>query len=129
MIIQQISIFAENKPGAVAEALAVLAEAKVQLRAFTIADTADFGIIRAIVDDAEKAAKWLRGNRYAVNVANVLKLSIADEPGAFCEVLRKLGAANVNVEYSYGYVSQEPGRAEVVLKVDDSEAAERIIGN
>jgi hypothetical protein len=127
MIIQQISIFAENKPGAVAEALAVLAEAQVQLRAFTIADTADFGIIRAIVDDTEKAAKWLRSNGYAVNIANVLQLSITDEPGAFCEILQKLGEAGINVEYGYGYVAQELGKANVIIKVSRPEEAEKLI--
>jgi len=127
MIIQQISIFAENKPGAVAEALGVLAEANIQLKAFTIADTADFGIIRAIVDDTEKAAKWLRGNRYTVNVANVLQLTIPDVPGSFFGILGKLVSSNINVEYSYGYVSQEAGKANVVLKVSNPEEAEKII--
>lgn len=126
MLIKQLSIFAENRPGAVAEALEVLAKANVNMRAFTIADTADFGIIRTLVDDTDKAVVALRTAGLIVNVTDVLQLDFGDAPGSFLELLRKLETANINVEYSYAFTTGD-GKAQSVLRVSDPAAAVKVL--
>jgi hypothetical protein len=105
----------------------VLLEARVNVRAFTVADTTDFGIIRMIVDDTDKAVQWLRGNGYTVNVSDLLGLQIEDVPGAFHKALKKLSDAKVNIEYSYAFAGPETGQVTAVLRVADNEAAEAIL--
>jgi len=126
MLIKQLSIFAENRPGAVAEALGVLAGAKINMRAFTIADTTDFGIIRTLVDDTDKAVSALRNAGLIVNITDVLQLDFGDAPGSFLELLRKLEAANINVEYSYAFTAGD-GKAQSVLRVSDPLAALKVL--
>jgi hypothetical protein len=126
MIIKQLSIFAENRPGAVAEALGVLSGANINMRAFTIADTTDFGIIRTLVDDTDKAVAALRSAGLIVNITDVLQLDFGDAPGSFLELLKKLETANINVEYSYAYVNGA-GRAQAILRVSDPAVALKVL--
>ena len=119
MIIRQMSVFVENKPGALAEVLATLKEHEVNIRAMAVADTADFGILRIIVNDPEKVEKILRGNGFTVKMTQVLTLTIADSPGSLYEKMKKLSDAGVNVEYMYAFAATGDGFARVVLKVDN----------
>lgn len=127
MIIQQISVFVENRPGTLVEVLRVLKEHAVNLRALSVADTADFGILRIIVNDPEKVERILRGAGYAVKSTNVLTLTVEDTPGGLLQQVEKLSAAGINVEYLYAFASTSANEARVVIKVDNLERAERIV--
>lgn len=119
MIIRQMSVFVENRPGALAEVLAVLKEHEVNIRALAVADTADFGILRIIVNDPEKVERILRGTGFTVKITQVLTLTVDDNPGSLYEKMQRLSDAGVNVEYMYAFAATGDGFARVVLKVDN----------
>lgn len=123
MAIRQISVFVENKPGRLADITGFLADADVSIRAFSIADTTDFGILRLIVSDAEKAAKALKDNGVAVSITEVIGIRIPDVAGAFAKVVKVLADAGENVEYAYAFLTPELGNAYVIVRVDDNEKA------
>ena len=103
--VKQISVFVDNKPNQAAGVMRIIKESGVNLRALSLADTADFGIIRFIANDTEKAVEILKEASYAVNVTEVLAISIPDTPGQLSRVLDVLGQDNVNVEYMYSFLS------------------------
>ncbi|MHC1761892.1 MAG: ACT domain-containing protein [Negativicutes bacterium] len=127
MIIQQISVFVENRPGTLAEVLGVLQEHDINLRAMSVADTADFGILRMVVNDPEKVERILRGSGYAVKSTPVLTLTVADTPGGLLRQVEKMSTAGINVEYLYAFAATSADEARVVIKVDNLERAERIV--
>ena len=127
MIIQQLSVFVENRPGTLVDVLRVLKEHEVNLRALSVADTADFGILRIVVNDPEKVERILRGAGYAVKSTPVLTLTVEDTPGGLMVQLDKLSNAGINVEYLYAFASTSATEARVVIKVDNLERAERIV--
>ncbi len=127
MAIQQISVFVENKPGRLAEITGYLAEGGVSIRAFSISDTTDFGILRLIVSDTEKAAQVLHEAGVAVSITEVIGISIPDVTGAFANVVQTLAAAGENVEYAYAFLTPEAGHAYVILRVNDNEKASQIL--
>ncbi|MDR0819426.1 MAG: amino acid-binding protein [Oscillospiraceae bacterium] len=127
MVLKQLSIFVENRPGAIAEPLGVLLEAGVNAVAFTVADTTDFGIIRMIVDDTDKAVRGLKNSGFTVNVSDVLGLTLEDKPGAFYHALKELSDANVNIEYSYAFCGPKTGEVTAVLRVPDINSVEFIL--
>lgn len=127
MIIQQISVFVENRPGTLADVLGVLKQHEVNLRALSVADTADFGILRMIVNDPDKVERLLRSAGYAVKSTPVLTIAIPDKPGGLLEQVEKLSSAGINVEYVYAFAATSASEARVVFKVDDLEKAARII--
>lgn len=127
MIIHQISVFVENRPGTLAEVLAVLKDHDINLRALSVADTADFGILRMIVNEPEKVERILRGAGYAVKATPVLTLTVADTPGGLLEKLQQMSAAEINIEYVYAFAATSANEARVVIKVDNLERAERIL--
>lgn len=127
MIIQQVSVFVENRPGTLAEVLGVLKEHEINLRALSVADTADFGILRIIVNDPEKVERILRGAGYAVKATPVVTLTVEDKPGGLLTQMEKLSAAGINVEYLYAFAATSSNEARVVIKVDNLERAERIV--
>ena len=127
MIIQQISVFVENRPGTLADVLGVLNSHQVNLRALSVADTADFGILRIVVNEPEKVEKFLREAGYAVKATPVLTIAIPDKPGGLLGQVEKLSAAGINVEYVYAFAATSANEARVVFKVDDLEKASRII--
>ena len=127
MTIEQLSVFVENKPGKLVEALEVLAQAGIDLRALSLADTADFGILRIIADKPADALLALQNAGYLVKSSNVLPVSVGDKPGGLAAVLRILADAGVDVEYTYAFVSHEKGKAYVILRVGDNDAAVRIL--
>jgi hypothetical protein len=128
MTIDQISVFVENEPGKLADVTKTLAGAGVDLRAMSIADTRDFGILRVIVDDPYEAINSLKAADYVVNVTKVLAAEIEDKPGGLAAVLAVLGDAGVSVEYLYAFVSQKEGKAYVILRVEDADKAVAALG-
>ncbi len=122
MKLEQISIFLENKEGRLQKALNVLHEAGVNVRALSIADTSDFGILRMIVPDPDKAREALEKNQFLVKTNEVIGVGIPDEPGGLDKVLGILNRAGINIEYLYAFVEKKEGQAIVVLRTEDIDA-------
>ncbi len=127
MFLKQLSIFVENRLGAIAEATEVLTANNINIRALTTADTTDFGIIRLIVDKPELAAEKLRDSSIIVNVSNVIGIKLDDTPGSFHKVLKILSGAGIAVEYSYAFVSPFAGSANIILRAQDENAALKVL--
>ena len=127
MQIQQISIFVENKSGRLAEITEALAAAKVDIRAVSIADTSDFGILRLIVDKPKGAVEALKAAGLTASLTSVIAMGIDDQPGEFAKALRVLADNKIGVEYMYAFISREHGKAFVILRVDDSERAVAVL--
>lgn len=127
MIIKQISVFLENKPGTLAAVLAVLDEHNINIRAMSVADTADFGILRLVVNEPDKVEQALKGASLAVKTTPVLAMKVSDKPGGLLAEVKKLTAAGINIEYVYAFAAPAADEARVVLKVDDLGAAEKIL--
>lgn len=128
MFIKQLSVFVENKQGALSKIITSLSESGVNMRAVSIADTQDFGILRVIVNDAQKAADVLKKKNVIVRVNEVIGVELKDEPGSLATVLDLLTAGGVNVEYMYAFVT--PGSSDgayLVLRARHNEKAERIL--
>ncbi len=123
MAITQLSIFLENKPGMLHEVVKRLSEAGVNIRAMTIAEVRDFGILRIIVSDVEKAKEVLQDD-HIITTTEVVSAIMEDKAGALYDILQALEAANVNIEYMYAYTGEVTGSANVVFRVDDIEGAE-----
>ena len=122
MSIKQISVFLENKPGALYAMTGVLAQNKIDMRAFSLAETSDFGIARIIVDDVYKTTTVLKDAGYVHNITPVLGVAIPDVPGGLNKVLQALTDAKVNVEYMYVFLGHQ-GTAYMIFKVTDIAAA------
>jgi len=127
MTIEQLSVFVENKPGKLVEALETLSAAGIDLRALSLADTADFGILRVIVDKPDGALKALQDAGYLVKSNKVIPVSIGDKPGGLSSMLRVLADAGVDVEYTYAFVAHGRDKAYVILRVADNDAALKIL--
>ena len=123
MAITQLSIFLENKPGTLHETVKRISEAGVNIRAMTIAEVRDFGILRIIVSDVEKAMAVLQDN-HIITTTEVVSAVMEDKAGALYDILQALESANVNIEYMYAYTGEVTGSANVVFRVDDIEGAE-----
>ncbi|MDR3053557.1 MAG: hypothetical protein LBU48_06830 [Coriobacteriales bacterium] len=119
MSVRQLSIFVENSTGKVSRITDVLDQAQVSIRGFSLADTIDYGIAHIVVDKPEQAREALEQAGFLVQVHDILCIELPDEPGALGLVFRAVGAAGINVQYSYSLVATY-----VVLKVDDVELAE-----
>ena len=127
MAIRQLSVFAENKNGALYEITKSLAAARIDIRAFSIADTANFGVLRMLVKDATKAAQVLSENGNIVSVDEVVGVKIPDIAGGLSDILRITTAKNISIAYLYAFVSRETGNAYVILRVDNNDHVEDII--
>jgi hypothetical protein len=128
MKVTQISVFLENRPGRLAHLLRVLSDAQVNLRALSLADTADFGIARAIVSDTDAAMRAIQAAGLTAATTEVLRVEIPDVPGGLARtVVEPLAQAGVNIEYMYAYSERPSEKAVVVLKVNDLEKAERVL--
>lgn len=129
MKITQISVFLENRPGRLLHLLEVLAGVQVNLRALSVADTADFGIARLIVSDAEAAVNAIRQAGMTAATTEVLRVEVPDTPGGLAKaVIGPLAKAGVNVEYVYAFSERPAEKAVVVLKVDNPELAQQVLG-
>ena len=127
MTVDQLSVFVENKPGKLVEALETLSESGVDLRALSLADTADFGILRIIADKPVRALKVMQDAGYLVKSTEVLPVAVGDKPGGLAAVLRVLADAGIDVEYTYAFVAHSRDRAYVILRVKDNAAAAKIL--
>ncbi len=129
MFIKQISVFLENRTGALVEITKTLKENSVNLKALCLADTADFGVLRIIVDNSAEVLKILKDNGFAAKENRVLAVNVADDPGAFHRILEVLEEKGLSVSYSYAYVAPDKG-AIAILKCRPTEvAAELLIQN
>ena len=126
MIIKQLSIFLENRTGRINEVAKILAENGINMQAFSMAETADFGLLRLIVPDVDKAVEVLHAASYAVMVTDVLCISCPNVPGSMSAVLEKLAANNVFIEYMYAF--SEGDTANVVIRPTNVEAAAAVLG-
>ncbi len=122
MSVKQISVFIENKKGKLAEATRYIADHNVNLKALSIADTQDFGILRIICDEPATANEVLMNGGYITTVTDVLAAAISDTPGSLASILEVLSEANVVVEYTYAFNSSKAG-AYMIFRVDDNQAA------
>lgn len=127
MAIKQLSVFVENKQGKLAEITRMLAEGGINMRALSIADTRDFGILRLIVNDTEKACLILSESGVVVKVTEVVAAELPHRPGSLNATLEVLNAAGINVEYLYAFLAKSDIGAYVVLRVADNEAAEKAL--
>ena len=126
-MVKQISVFLENSKGRLANMTKTLGDAGIDLLALSIADTTSFGILRAIVNDTEKAMEVLKAEGYTANTTEVLAVIVPDSPGGLAGVLALLNEANVNVEYLYSFVRKAEGNALILFKVDQvAEAAKTL---
>lgn len=127
MTIDQLSVFVENKPGHLLEITETLGGAGIDLRALSIGDTAEFGVLRLIVSEADRALSVLREAGFAVSLTQVLAVSLADTPGSLSKILRVIAGAGINVEYLYAFVTRKSGGAYVVFRVEDNTAAAALL--
>ena len=124
MAIKQLTVFIQNKKGTVASVTDILSGKGINLRALSIAETQDFGILRLIVNDEAAAEAALAENGYLFRTIDVLGVKIGDEPGKLTAALSVLDKANINVEYLYAFMARTEKHAYVVLRVEDNAAAE-----
>lgn len=127
MAVQQLSIFAENKLGSLVSATDTLQEAHIDIRAMSIADTQDFGIVRLIVSDTEKARQALTEAGCLVSLNPVVAAAIPDQPGALTHLMHILSDNAVNLEYMYAFVAPSRDSACVVLRTEDPEQTEKVL--
>ncbi len=124
MSLKQLNIFVENKQGALVSITDTLATHNINIRALSIADTEEFGILRLIVNDTDKACEMLAQEGYLIKATEVIGVKIGDEPGKLSKALEVLDEAKINMEYLYAFMSRTEKHAYVVLRVADNSAAE-----
>ena len=125
--VEQISVFLENKAGRLAEVTRILGEFNITIRALSLADTSDFGILRLIVNNNTKAKEELRKAGFTVAKTDVVAVEVSDQPGGLHHILRILQKANVNVEYMYAFVQQSGANAVLIFRFDNLGEALRIL--
>ena len=121
MSVHQISVFLENRAGQLAEITGVLAENAIDLRAISIAETSDYGVLRMIVDDAQKATGILMQHGYLMSMTPVLVVAVPDQPGGIAPVLATLAEGNIDIEYMYSLFTHIEGKAYIVFRVAEAE--------
>lgn len=127
MQVKQVSVFLENKEGRLQKALKILAQNNIDIKALSIADTSEFGILRMIVSNPDDAKKVLE-DEFAVSLADVLAIEVEDQPGGLEGALDVLTKESINVEYIYAFVDKKTNKALVVLKTDNNQLALDILG-
>lgn len=127
-MVKQLSVFLENTRGRLSQMTRVLCDADIDLLALSIADTTNFGILRAIVSDDAKAVEVLKNSGYTVNLNDVIAVAVPDHPGGLSDVLDILVKCNVSVEYLYSFVRKPKENALIIFKVNDVELAVKSLG-
>ena len=120
-MVYQISVFLENRAGQFAEITGILADNGIDLRAISIAETADYGILRMIVDNSQKATATLMQHGYLLTMTPVLVVSVPDQPGGIAPVLATLAEGNIDIEYMYSLFTHIEGKAYIVFRVADAD--------
>jgi hypothetical protein len=129
MKVKQVSIFLENKAGRLAEVTNTLGKAGINIRALSLADTSDFGILRLIVNDYEKAARVLKENGFTVGETEVLAVEVPDRPGGLGGILSIIHEAGMNVEYMYAFVERSSDNAVLIFRLDNIDEAIRALSS
>jgi len=127
MILEQVSVFVENKPGALSEITTSLADEGIDLKAFTVADKSEFGVLRFLSDSPKKALALLKRNGWIASITPVVAVKMVDKPGSLAKVLKMFADESIQVAYLYAFVAQEEGRAYVVFRVEDPEGAVKLL--
>ena len=127
MDVVQVSIFLENKPGHLQNALRVLADRNINIRTLTIAEMSDFGIVRMIVNQPDEAVQTLRSNGFTCSSTKVLALELEDVPGALSQTLETFRQHGLNIEYMYAFNQKRDDRAVMIFKFDDMAGAKRVL--
>jgi len=123
MKVKQLSLFLENKPGTLSRPIKLLAKAKLNILTLSIADTQQFGILRLVVRDWEKAKRLLEKDGFVVKVSDMVAIEVADEPGGLANILVTLEKARVNLEYMYGFTLRKEGKGVLAFRFDDPDGA------
>jgi hypothetical protein len=122
MKVEQISVFVENKPGRLEHVTRVLADADINIRALSLADTSDFGILRLILNDSDTAEKALQKEGFTVRRTQVVAVEVPDRPGGMHSISKALAGKNINVEYAYAFVERSGENAIIIFRFDDIDA-------
>lgn len=123
MKLQQISVFIENQSGRLFDVTGLLGKSGINIRALSLADTSDFGILRLIVNDPEKAYDILRQNEFTVGRTEVVAVEVADRPGGLADILGALSKNEINVEYMYAFVERSGDSAIMIFRFDETDKA------
>jgi len=129
MKVRQISVFLENRKGRLYEVCSLLGEAKINIRALTIAETESFGVLRMVVNKPAEAIDLFRKHHITANLTDVVAVEVPDRPGGLAEVLKVLANEDMNVEYMYGFVEKFSEKALLVFRFDDPERACRVLAS
>lgn len=127
MAIKQLTVFVENKQGSLVSITETLSKHNINLRALSIAETQEFGVLRLIVNDEETAEKILKEEGYILKITEVVGVKIGDEPGKLSEALKALDEQKINMEYLYAFMSRTEKHAYVVIRVENNEEAENAL--
>lgn len=119
-MVKQVSIFLENRAGRLAEVTKLLSDNQLNIRALSVADTSDFGILRLIVNDPDKAIKVLKDSNYTVSAAEVVAVEVMDQPGGLAKILGIFDQNKINVEYMYAFLAKIPDKAVLIFRFDDN---------
>jgi hypothetical protein len=123
MKIKQLSVFLENKPGALSAPCRLLAKAGINIQTFSLADTREFGILRLVVEDTDKARRLLQRNGFAVKITEVVALEVPDRPGGLAAILDALDGTGINVEYAYAFTTKQKDHGLLLFRFNDPDAA------
>jgi hypothetical protein len=123
MKVNQISIFVENKSGRLAEVTKILGNAGINIRALSLADTSDFGILRLIVNDSARAIEVLKSRQFTVSMTEVAAVEVSDRPGGLADILEILEKEKINVEYMYAFVERSSNNAVIIFRFDETDRA------
>ncbi|MBF0484623.1 MAG: ACT domain-containing protein [Candidatus Omnitrophica bacterium] len=127
MKITQISVFLENKKGRLYEAASVLGQNKVNIRALTIAESQDFGVLRIVVDNPEKGLEVLKANGFMASFTDIVAVEVGDDPGGLAAVLKVFADTGVNIEYMYAFVEKNTDKALMVFRFDNTDEAIKVL--
>ncbi len=119
-MLKQVSLFLENKPGRLAHVCRVMAQEDINIRALSIADTTDFGVLRLIVDNPELAEETLKAQGFQVSITDVVGIKVADRPGGLADALDQLEKEGISVEYMYAFLGKCGDQAMVILRLNDN---------
>lgn len=129
MYLRQISVFIENRRGQLADVTDFLCRNSINLRTLSIADTADFGVLRIVVQEPEKTFALLKEAGYTCVITDMLAVEMKDQPGAMAKIIRILADHDISIEYTYAFPTMKPGRAVLIFRVADNAAAETALAD
>lgn len=127
MKLTQISLFLENRKGRLADVCTLLGKNSINIRALTIAETDEFGVLRVVVDQPDKALQVLKSAQFVATVTQIVAIEVDDQPGGLAGILRTLNDAGLNIEYMYGFVEKKSDKALMVFRFDEPDRALQVL--